>query len=647
MSQAARQRELFAGEDFRIIYDTFRQQNFVAYDYQTIKTTLIEYLRNQYPENFNDWIQSSEFIAIIETLAFLTHSLAFRIDLASRENFLSTAERRESVIRIAEFLGYTPKRHFPSRGFLKVKNIRTTQNVYDINGETLKNETVDFETEYQNFLLVLNEVLSSSNKFGSPTDSVSIGNVRNDIYKTNITEDRDVVFEFSGNINGSPNPFEIHGVRINSSTKNILEVEPDPLSSFDILYKNDNQGLTSPNTGFFVGFKQGELEFLDFDTNNAIPNLSIDIEVDNINDSDIWVQELDNDGNIQNSWIKVDSNFGYNNVFNAISSNERNLYTVKTLDDDRVSVIFGDGVFSNIPKGIIRIWYRRGANLVYTLEPEDIGTVTFSFDYDSLDNNTYTVSFEVELEEIVNNSSTSETIESIKQNAGRVNATQDRMVTAEDYSVYPLTVSENIKKIKAINRVYTGQSQFIKHRDPTAQYQNVDIIGTDGYFYVEQLLFRNIIDHSEITSSKQLLEQYIVENIKQPEVVNLFYNEYDYTQTETVIEWQQISSGYRQSTGFFINDNSDILRLGKTSSGETKTINTNSIIEFSDSSGNKTWARVLDIVEEGLGVIDNLGNPTGKTNRGFGSVILNKVIPNNATVTRIFPSYRTIFSSQD
>ena len=99
MSQIARQRNLFAAEDFTVIYDSFKQANFQSYDYDTIRTAMVDYIKNRYPENFNDWIKSSEFVALVELMSFLGHNLAFRADLAVRENFLSTAERRESVLQ--------------------------------------------------------------------------------------------------------------------------------------------------------------------------------------------------------------------------------------------------------------------------------------------------------------------------------------------------------------------------------------------------------------------------------------------------------------------------------------------------------------------------------------------------------------------
>jgi hypothetical protein len=225
MAQSIRQRNLFAAEDFRVVYDSFKQANFQAYDYDTIRSVLVDYIQEQYPENYNDWIQSSEFVALIETLAFLAHSLAFRVDLAARENFLSTAERRSSVLRIADFLGYTPARHLPARGNLKITSIRTNQNVFDVAGQNLKNETVDFENNYQNFLLVMNEVLSANNKFGQPVDASVAGSIQTDQYATNIASGEQFVFNFDARVNGNRALFELHSTRIDKQTKTIVEAD--------------------------------------------------------------------------------------------------------------------------------------------------------------------------------------------------------------------------------------------------------------------------------------------------------------------------------------------------------------------------------------------------------------------------------------
>jgi len=735
MAQSVRQRNLFAAEDFRVVYDSFKQANFQAYDYDTIRGALVDYIQQQYPENFNDWIQSSEFVALIETLAFLAHSLAFRIDQAGRENFLSTAERRASVLRIADFLGYTPTRHQPARGQLKITTIRTTQDVFDINGVSLKNTTVDFEDNFQNFLLIMNEVLSETNKFGRPTDSTRIGNVKNDIYTTNITSDRNVVFGIDGEVNGSRRNFEIHGVRINKSSNTLVETDPDQNAAFDIVYKNDGQGLGSNETGFFAGFKQGNLQFTDLNADTAISNLLVDLQTTDVNNSDIWVQEINQAGEVQDTWTKVDSGFGANTVFNNIRQDNRKLYSIKTIENDNANIQFGDGVFSDIPRGLIRIWYRTGVNQTYTLDPEDIGTANFSFQYNAADSNVYRVTFEVELQDPVNNAASQESVTSIKNNAGRVFATQDRMITATDYSIYPLTVSENVKKIKAINRTYAGHSRFIKPRDPTATYQSVDIVSDDGYIYQEGITYRSTLDLPTTLTSEQIFERFLADLIENPEIINLFYNKYqetdvDFSLTETSYEWQQITSGYRGSTGYFTR-NSAIQKVGSSATSDLNTARPGSIVEFIESpynsgtlgvtgdtldivnagsgytsaptveirgtgvgatatatisggqlatvtlvsggtgyqnpvqvdiiggggrgaevvataqSASRSWARVIDIVSDGQGINDSNGNPTGLTTRGQGAVILNKVIPNTARCSRIFPAYQTVFSQDE
>ena len=44
-------------------------------------------------------------------MAFMGQAGSFRNDLNTRENFIDTAERRDSVNRLAELVSYTPKRN--------------------------------------------------------------------------------------------------------------------------------------------------------------------------------------------------------------------------------------------------------------------------------------------------------------------------------------------------------------------------------------------------------------------------------------------------------------------------------------------------------------------------------------------------------
>ena len=92
---------------------------------------MINYLRTNYPEDFNDYIESSEYLALIDLIAFLGQNISFRIDLNARENFLELAERRESVLRLARLLSYNPKRNQAAEGQLKITSVKTTEDVVD------------------------------------------------------------------------------------------------------------------------------------------------------------------------------------------------------------------------------------------------------------------------------------------------------------------------------------------------------------------------------------------------------------------------------------------------------------------------------------------------------------------------------------
>ena len=64
MAVDSRQNTLLASTVWQKIYRTFSQTDFKSYDFDTIRRTLIDYLQVNYPESFNDYIESSEFVAL-------------------------------------------------------------------------------------------------------------------------------------------------------------------------------------------------------------------------------------------------------------------------------------------------------------------------------------------------------------------------------------------------------------------------------------------------------------------------------------------------------------------------------------------------------------------------------------------------------
>ena len=124
MSSTDRQNRLLLAEDWKKVYQSFRNAEFKSYAFDNLRRTMINYIRQNYPEDFNDYIESSEYLALIDLIAFLGQNIAFRVDLNARENFLELAERRESVLRLARLLSYNPKRNQTANGLLKFEFVQ-------------------------------------------------------------------------------------------------------------------------------------------------------------------------------------------------------------------------------------------------------------------------------------------------------------------------------------------------------------------------------------------------------------------------------------------------------------------------------------------------------------------------------------------
>ena len=93
--------------------------------------------------------------------------------------------------------------------------------------------------------------------------------------------------------------------------------------------------------------------------------------------------------------------------------------------------------------------------------------------------------------------------------------------------ITPCSLLQQVKileKSRAINRTYSGHSRYIQHNDPTAQYQSVDMIGSDGYLYTESQIFSSNVLLPTTLTNNQIFEKYISPLIKNPEVINLFYD---------------------------------------------------------------------------------------------------------------------------
>jgi hypothetical protein len=504
MALTTRQTSLLVQQDWTKIYQTFREADFQSFDFETIRKSMIEYLRTYYPEDFNDFTESSEYIALIDLIAFLGQSLAFRTDLNARENFLDTAERRDSILKLARLLSYNPKRSIPASGYLKFDSISTTEAIFDSYGVNLSNLVLTWnDTTNQNWLeqftAVLNASLVSTQVVGKPGSSKLLNGIKTDEYTINILNSVNPIYSFNASIAGVTYQFEIVSPTTYGESY-VYEKNPLPDGTFNFLYKNDNQGNDSNNTGYFFYFKQGSLGSLDFSIAETLPNRLVNINFNNINNSDVWLYQLNTTGNPSTPWTQVPSVNGVNVIYNT-NNTERNLYSVNTRANDQIDLVFGDGSFTNIPVGNFRLYYRTSNNLSYKITPEEMSGIAISIPYRGRTGRTETLTVRASLHYTVTNASSRETLESIRSKAPQQYYTQNRMVTGEDYNILPYTTFNDILKLKAVNRSSSGISRYLDVVDATGKYSSTNIFAEDGILYEEN--YSNTITF-QFTSSTEV-----------------------------------------------------------------------------------------------------------------------------------------------
>lgn len=660
MSQTIRQSNLFIAEDWRTLYQAFTQVNFNAYDFNTIRTALVDYIRINYPEDFNDWTENSEFVSIIELLAYLGQSLAFRMDLNTRENFLDTATRRESVFRLARLLSYNPQRSFSSVGLMKLTQISTDRDVYDSNGNNLKGIPIVWNDSnnpdwYEQWIVVLNSSLISSNPYGKPVKSGVVGNVNTYLYQMNSLPIAKTVLSFTTTVGGESMGFELCNPDFNNANTtsilgtsgNFYERSPNSLNSWHVIYRNDGNGNSSANTGFFVYFKQGTLLYNDYQLDYPIENRVLDVNVDNPNEQDVWVQSINTFGTFLSDWTKVPAVTGTNVIYNALDQNIRDIFSVITRNsdnNDQISIRFADGRFGTVPTGIIRVWTRVGNGLSYQIKPQEMNDLGFSIQYTSADTSVNTLSIRCSLQNTVNNSIPRQNIQQIKDRASQVYYTQDRMVNGQDYNVFPLQSSQAIK-IKAVNRTYSGHSRYIDINDPTSFYQNTNIFSDDGILYVEkennylEIELPTSLTNTEIAYNyvQAILQGLDERQIAGVELRDFYLANYPNIVLNGIVTWNAVTTSSGSTTGAFARLGSAI-KVADYGTGSDFYIQEGAMIKFTSGK----WANVISVIGEGDGV-----GGSGVLANGLGPITLSEVISSTDQVDLIIPAFRTTLTSSE
>ena len=658
MAKTTRQTAIFGVEDWKRIYQTYREADFQSYDFETLRKSFVDYLRLYYPETFNDYIESSEFIALLDVMAFMGQALAFRTDLNTRENYLDTAERRDSVVKLANLVSYTPKRNTAAQGYLKVFSVNTTENVIDYNGVNLANVTVNwadpsnFDWQEQ-FTAIVNASLVNTQRVGRPGARNTILGIRTDEYTINLVPGYLPIVPYTSTIDGVNMPFEaVTSTAVGKSF--VYEPSPLPNGQFNVLFRNDELGFASANTGYFFMFKQGVLQNQDFNLPERISNRSVNINIEGVNNTDRWLYQLDNLGNVAQEWTFVES--VYAAAVEQLSPDIRKLFSVTSRTNDQITLNFGDGVFSEIPVGLFRAYVRASNGLQYIINPEEMQSVLIPISYVSRTGQIETITFTCGITEPVSNAQARETIDEIKQRAPARYYTQNRMVNGEDYNNFPFTNYNSILKSKALNRASIGTSRYLDLVDNTGKYSSTNTFSSDGALYEYNTLpaFQftwltnndisdTITNRITPTLTEDTAKQFYYANYPRPDLLSLS------------VSWKQSTTLANETTGYFQTFAGAPVSIGTYSSSNTKYIQVGSLVKFVAPTGyyfdinNQLVPGTPTTADETLSIwasptavyVDGTNQGLGNLANGTGPVVLNNFVPTGAICDEVIPLFVT------
>jgi hypothetical protein len=653
MSSTDRQNRLLVAEDWKRIYQSYRNADFKSYDFDNLRRTMINYLRQNYPEDFNDYIESSEYLALIDMIAFLGQNIAFRTDLNARENFLELAERRESVLRLARTLSYNPKRNQSANGLLKIESVSTTETISDSNNLNLANQTIIWNDPsnsnwQEQFTKILNASLPVNNPVGRPVKKETINNVPTEQYRLNSTNTTVPVFGFNKTISGSTSRFEVVSTDITNGS--IVEESPFPGNNFAFIYRNDGKGPSSSNSGYFTHFRQGTLDNGSFVVGTPSTNQVVSIDATNVNNSDVWLYSVDEYGSEQELWTKVEAVEGNNIVYNSLSKSIRNIYSVLTRASDRISLIFADGTFGNLPQGNFKVYYRSSKNERLIIDPSDMRGISIEVPYVSRTGKSETITMVLQLKYTVDNASISETSASIKRNAPANYYTQNRMITAEDYQIAPLTSSQEIIKVKSVNRTSSGISRYLDLIDATGRYSKTNLFAVDGILTREFLNTKIGFDFVTKTDVEGAIVNAIQPILSNKKIKNYYLTNFPKILVGDLgLVWNSSTIDTNKNTGYFTNSTGVRQQLGSFTASTLKLMRTGTLLKFLPPVGkhfmstenNKLmdgpadhpgaveykWVKIVSVTENGTVVAED----------GTGPVLINDIIPAGARLTQIIP----------
>ena len=97
-----------------------KEVRYLNKDFTSFKNNLIEFTKNYFPNEYNDFNESSPGMMFIEMASYVGDVLSYYIDNQFKESLLAYAEEKKTIYNMAQALGYKPKLSTASSAGLEI-----------------------------------------------------------------------------------------------------------------------------------------------------------------------------------------------------------------------------------------------------------------------------------------------------------------------------------------------------------------------------------------------------------------------------------------------------------------------------------------------------------------------------------------------
>ena len=95
--------------------------NYTNQDFYSMKSRLVNFIKEKFGNDFNDFVESNIAIMLIENFAFLADTLSFKMDQIANEIFIDTVTELDNAFRLARLTGLKPQPPIGSKALFSAK----------------------------------------------------------------------------------------------------------------------------------------------------------------------------------------------------------------------------------------------------------------------------------------------------------------------------------------------------------------------------------------------------------------------------------------------------------------------------------------------------------------------------------------------